>query len=1051
MIYELLIRDFTAQHSYQSLIDSFQYFKNLGINAIELMPVNEFDGNESWGYNPDFYFAPDKYYGPKNKLKEFIDKCHQNGMAVILDVVYNHCTGNAPEAKLYWDAANNRPAANNPWLNQSAPHPYSVFNDFNHTSTATQYLVQRSIDHWLNEYKVDGFRFDLAKGFTQTVTTTTTVENYDASRVANLKRYYDGTIASHPDAYMILEFLGTLPAQEEQEYATHGFMLWGNNNARYNQNTMGYASNSDISPVVYNSPQKGFSNPAEVGYMESHDEERTMFKNELYGNVNGTYNVKDLNTALAREEAAATVFFTVPGPKMIWQFEERGYDTSLVYGGSNLSNKPPYWEYMNNPNRRHLYDTYKKLLDLRLSNPAVFNNTTFTYDFNNNGGLVKTFQIADPSAAGKKVTVVANFDVVAQTKALTFQSTGEWTNYVSNGTGGGINGAINTNFTLTNVAQSITLQPGEYHVFVSVPPCTTVAPTGTTTINYCQNANSTALTVSGTGLLWYTAATGGTGSATAPVPSTATVGSTVYYVSQTTGCEGPRLAVTVTVTVGTPAPVVVSPVNVCQNTTSQALTATGTSLLWYTSSTGGTGTSTAPIPSTSTIGSITYYVSQTLSCGEGPRAAIVVNTNAIPGAPAVTSAFSYCQNTTAVTLSATGSNLLWYTTSAGGTGATTAPTPSTTSAGTTVFYVSQNTAGCESARASITVTVSPTPVAPTVNGTMNYCQNATTTALTATGSNLRWYTSATGGTGNSSAPVPSSTTPGSTNYYVSQTTGTCEGPRSMITVTVDALPTAPAVTSTITYCQNTVSTALSATGTGLLWFSSATAGTGSTVAPTPSTANAGSTNYYVSQANGCGQGPRSMITVVVNAAPPAPTNLAVNDITVNSAKLTWSGQAGAYFNVDYRLSGTSNWTSAATGLQNNFIGISNLVQGKTYDWRVSANCSAANSGIYTSSTFTTNDRNNGISGLRDGLGIKISPNPVTGTALIDYQVGGNGLVVISIYDMRGQLVKKLRNNAQVAGQYYLNVTNELNNLAPGTYFLKIAQNKKSNYISFLKQ
>ena len=58
MIYELLIRDFTAQHSYQSLIDSFQYFKNLGINAIELMPVNEFTGNESWGYNPTFYFAP---------------------------------------------------------------------------------------------------------------------------------------------------------------------------------------------------------------------------------------------------------------------------------------------------------------------------------------------------------------------------------------------------------------------------------------------------------------------------------------------------------------------------------------------------------------------------------------------------------------------------------------------------------------------------------------------------------------------------------------------------------------------------------------------------------------------------------------------------------------------------------------------------------------------------------------------------------------------------------------------------------------------------------
>ncbi|MBS1756305.1 MAG: 1,4-alpha-glucan-branching protein, partial [Bacteroidetes bacterium] len=436
MIYELLVRDFTTQHSYQALIDSFQYFKNLGINAIELMPVNEFTGNESWGYNPIFYFAPDKYYGTKNKLKEFIDKCHQNNMAVILDVVYNHCDNEAPEAKLYWDAANNRPAANNPWLNVTAPHPYSVFNDFNHTSPATQYLVERSLKFWLDEYKVDGFRFDLAKGFTQTVSNTTTIENYDASRVANLERYYDSTVSKHPDAYMILEFLGTLPCQEEQEYATHGFMLWGNNNIIYNQLTMGYTDNSDISPIVYNSPKKGYSNPAEVGYMESHDEERTMYKNHLYGNSNGSYNVKNLATALRQEEAASTVFFTVPGPKMIWQFEERGYDTSINYGGSNVASKPAHWEYMQDPNRKHLYDTYNSIMQFRLSNPAIFNSTSFTYDFAS-GNLFKIFQIADPAANGKKVTVVANLDVTAQTKQVTFQSSGDWTNYISNGTGSG--------------------------------------------------------------------------------------------------------------------------------------------------------------------------------------------------------------------------------------------------------------------------------------------------------------------------------------------------------------------------------------------------------------------------------------------------------------------------------------------------------------------------------------------------------------------------------------------------------------------------------------
>ena len=870
MVYELLIRDFTAQHSYQSLIDSFQYLKNIGINAIELMPINEFDGNESWGYNPDYYFAPDKYYGTKNKLKEFIDKCHLNGIAVILDVVYNHCTGNAPQAKLYWDAANNRPAANNPWLNVTAPHPYSVFNDFNHTSTATQYLVQRSLDHWINEYKVDGFRFDLAKGFTQTVTNTTTVENYDASRVANLNRYYDGTIANHPGTYMILEFLGTLPCQEEQEYAAHGFMLWGNNNAVYNQCTMGYTSNSDISPIVYNSSFKGYNNPAEMGYMESHDEERTMYKNLTFGNSSGGYNVRTLSTALAREEAAAVVFFTVPGPKMIWQFEERGYDIPLTYGGSNVANKPPHWEYMTDPNRKHLYDAYDSIIKFRLNNPAIFNNTSFTYDFNNSGGLVKLFQIADPNASGKKVTVVANLDVVAQTKSVTFQATGDWTNMIANGVGTGVNGTTGNSFNLVTAAQSITLQPGEYHIYVSVPSCPTPAPTATSPINYCQNAVAIPLQATGTNLLWYTTATGGTGSAVAPTPSTAVIGTTTYYVSQTIGCEGPRLPIVVNVTAGTPAPTVTSPVNYCQNAVAVPLQATGTNLLWYTVPTGGVGSSTAPTPSTATPGTTTYYVSQTQSCGESPRASIVVNITATPAAPGVTTPVTYCQNAVAVPLAATGSNLLWYTVASGGTGSAIAPTPSTASAGSVTYYVSQTVATCESPRASITVIVNAIPLAPGVTSPVSYCQNAVAVPLTATGSNLLWYTVPSGGTGSAVAPTPSTATVGSTIYYVSQTVSGCESPRASITVNITATTPAPTVTSPVNYCQNTTAVPLQATGTNLLWYTVPTGGVGSSTAPTPSTATVGSTTYYVSQTQSCGESPRASIVVNITAIPAAP-------------------------------------------------------------------------------------------------------------------------------------------------------------------------------------
>src|SRR5690606_4331777 len=69
VIYELLVRDFIAARNYTTLADTLDYLGNLGVNALQLMPVNELEGNSRWGYNPTFYFAPHKYYGTKNDLK----------------------------------------------------------------------------------------------------------------------------------------------------------------------------------------------------------------------------------------------------------------------------------------------------------------------------------------------------------------------------------------------------------------------------------------------------------------------------------------------------------------------------------------------------------------------------------------------------------------------------------------------------------------------------------------------------------------------------------------------------------------------------------------------------------------------------------------------------------------------------------------------------------------------------------------------------------------------------------------------------------------------
>ena len=236
------------------------------------------------------------------------------------------------------------------------------------------------------------------------------------------------------------------------------------------------------------------------------------------------------------------------------------------------------------------------------------------------------------------------------------------------------------------------------------------------------------------------------------------------------------------------APVVTSPLNYCQNSPATALMATGTNLLWYTSAIGGTGNTNAPVPNTSVSGTFSFYVSQTVNGCESPRSEIKVIINSNPSAPVVTSPLNYCQNSPATVLTATGTNLLWYTSATGGMGNTTAPVPNTSVFGTFSFYVSQTVNGCESPRAEIKVIINSNPSAPIVTSPLNYCQNSPATALMATGTNLLWYTSATGGTGNTTAPVPNTSVSGTFSFYVSQTVNGCESPRAEIKVNISPEP-----------------------------------------------------------------------------------------------------------------------------------------------------------------------------------------------------------------------------------------------------------------------
>lgn len=449
VIYELHIRDFDAMKTYKAVRERLDYLQDLNVNVLELMPVNEFEGNSSWGYNPSFYFAPDKAYGPKEELKKLIDECHKRGIAVVIDMVLNHSYGQSPFAQLYMDD-NWTITPDNPWYNVESNFKNTSLTwgyDFNHESTATRELIDSINSFWIKEYKVDGFRFDFTKGFSNTpYSSSSWGSEYDAPRVANLKRMANEIWKRKSDALVILEHLAD--NSEEKVLAEHGMMLWGNMNHNYNEATMGYneGGKSDLSWGVYTA--RNWSAPNLVTYMESHDEERLMYKNISFGATQGSYNTKLTNTALDRMELASVFFIPLPGPKMIWQFGELGYDISIDYNG-RVGEKPVKWGYIQDPNRTDLFRVLSKLNFLK-QNYEEFNAGALTHNLT---GEVKWYKL---TSGNNHVLAVGNFGVAPRTVTVTFQKTGTWYNYFAR-----------TAESFATSTQELTLAPGEYRLYTS--------------------------------------------------------------------------------------------------------------------------------------------------------------------------------------------------------------------------------------------------------------------------------------------------------------------------------------------------------------------------------------------------------------------------------------------------------------------------------------------------------------------------------------------------------------------------------------------------------
>jgi glycosidase len=476
IVYEVLVRDFDADRNFQDLIDKIDYFKNLNINAIELMPVMEFEGNESWGYNTAYHRALDKFYGTEDKLRELVDTFHQNGIAVILDLAFNHAFGrNAMERMWMVDPDGDgwgNPSSENPYFNETARHSYSVGYDFDHSNAFTKAYVKSTIKHWIEDFKIDGFRWDLTKGFTQNCTANdeTCTNNYQADRVAVLKEYADYSWSLDADHYVIFEHLGG--DTEQQEWANYrigegkGIMMWSEMWNSYKNLAQGQSSSIDISRIGHSA--HGFTGKRVIGYPESHDKDRIMYEMFQFG-VGGVSG--NLNVDLVRMSALGAVFLTVPGPKMVWHFADLGMDDSIWtcsngvvnsdYDGNNdgdckLDTKPqPQWaeNWLGDPNRSQVYSDWSRMIELKI-NEDVFEGN---YSITTNTRTPKIYIWDDALPNLKNVVILANFNTTAQNVTPDFPYTGTWYDLMDE--------AGSTSITVNNTTDPINISAGGFKIY----------------------------------------------------------------------------------------------------------------------------------------------------------------------------------------------------------------------------------------------------------------------------------------------------------------------------------------------------------------------------------------------------------------------------------------------------------------------------------------------------------------------------------------------------------------------------------------------------------
>ena len=410
IIYELHVGDFSggeddpkARGKYQHVIEKLDYLVDLGINAIELMPVKENPGTYSWGYSPQHFFAAESNYGTTDELKHLIDECHGKGIRVFLDGIYNHANTDCPLTQInhdYW-FHHDPTDPDNSW---GPEFNYEMYDENLDIKPAWKFIGE-NVNFWIDEYHIDGIRYDAAKQ----------IANYDfmhwivdrTKEHGGMKPFFN--VAEHiPEKAEITNIDG--PMDSCWHYSFYANVVAHLCGDRYDPEEL---------KDVLDCKRKGFMGATNlVNYLSNHDQTRLMV--EL-----GNRGIVD-EAAFKRVKLGAALLMSAVGIPMIWMGEEFGDYQPLNQESSKID-----WTLMAGDKNQHLFDHYKGLIHLRKENHALY---TENIDFFYEDAESKVMAYTRWNDEGSQIVVVVNFsdNFLANYTIPNFPADGNWHEWTSN-------------------------------------------------------------------------------------------------------------------------------------------------------------------------------------------------------------------------------------------------------------------------------------------------------------------------------------------------------------------------------------------------------------------------------------------------------------------------------------------------------------------------------------------------------------------------------------------------------------------------------------------